>query len=496
MPEWLDEFHDFYAPGMVRRMPEEAKPVEEAKKSFTFSEEAPAITKHEVTVGGKKLSYTATVGRMPFKTEKDEIEAQMFYMAYTLDGAKPGSRPLMFSFNGGPGSPSLWLHLGALGPKRIFMTEDGQFPPPPHKLVDNEFTWLEHTDLVFIDPIKTGFSRALSKEVEDKHLGVQGDIESVSEFIRLYLSRNERWNSPLYLVGESYGTLRSAGIAGNLIDKGIAFNGIILVSSILNYQTARFVKGNDLPYVLFLPTYAATSHYHGKVAKRKNLRAFLREVEKYAIGPYASLLAQGDAIPNAQRRNAIQTLSKYTGLSPAFIENSNLRINIHAYCKELLRDRKRTVGRIDSRFVGIDGDQTAQLPEHDPSISALMPPYVSTFNQYVREELGYKSDLEYLVFGKLYEAWNWGSAGQGMPDTSEALRKAVSKNPHMRIYIASGYYDLATPFFATEYTLNHMSLDASVRGNFETGEYEAGHMMYIHAPSLEKIKADVGRFVG
>ncbi|MCC7229801.1 MAG: hypothetical protein IT203_05365 [Fimbriimonadaceae bacterium] len=476
-------------------MPEEPKPATDSPKSLEFKEEAPVVTRHEIEINGRKLAYTVTVGRMPFKDEKEEIEAQMFYMAYTLEGQDIGKRPLMFSFNGGPGSPSVWLHLGALGPKRVQMTDDGQFPPPPHRLVDNEYTWLEHTDLVFIDPINTGFSRAKDKEIAKKHLGTEGDIESVSEFIRLYISRNERWSSPLYLVGESYGTYRSAGISGYLIDRGIAFNGIVLVSSILNMQTARFVKGNDLPFILFLPTYAATAHYHGVIPRRKNLRNFLSEVEKYAIGEYATLLAKGDALPNAQRRHAIQTLSKYTGLRPQYIDQANLRINIHSFCKELLRDKKRTVGRIDSRFVGIDGDHTGQQNEHDPSISALMPPYVSTFNQYVRQELGYKSDLEYNVFNKVFNEWNWGSAGQGMPDTSEALRKALSKNPHMKIYIASGFYDLATPYFATEYTLNHMSLDPSLRPLFETGEFESGHMMYIHNPSLERLKSDVARFV-
>jgi carboxypeptidase C (cathepsin A) len=474
-------------------MPEEAKKVEDKPKEVTFEEESPVVTEHELAINGHKLKYTATTGRMPFKNEFGEIEAQMFYMAYTVPGK---DRPLMFSFNGGPGSPSVWLHLGALGPKRVKMTEAGEFPPPPHELIDNEMTWLEHTDLVFIDPINTGFSRAKNKEISDKHLGTTGDIESVSEFIRLYISRNERWSSPLYLVGESYGTYRSAGISGHLIDRGIAFNGIVLVSSILNMQTARFVKGNDLPFILFLPTYAATAHYHGVIPKRRNLRAFLKEVEKFAIGEYASLLAQGDSLSKADRQRTIAKLAKYTGLRPQYIDQANLRINIHSFCKELLRDKKRTVGRIDSRFVGIDGDHTAQQNEHDPSISALMPPYVSTFNQYVRTELGYKSDLEYNVFNKVFNEWNWGSAGQGMPDTSEALRKAVSKNPHMKIYIASGFYDLATPYFATEYTLDHMGLDPTLRPLFETGEFEAGHMMYIHNPSLEKLKADIGRFVG
>lgn len=476
-------------------MPGETKPSDEAPKTIEFKEEEPIVTHHEITVGGKPLKYTATTGRMPFKDDKEDIEAQMFYMAYRLDGEEPGQRPLMFSFNGGPGSPSVWLHLGALGPKRVRMTADGQFPAPPHRLIDNDYTWLPHTDLVFIDPVNTGFSRAKTKEIGDKHLGVQGDIESVSEFIRLYISRNERWASPLFLVGESYGTLRAAGISGHLIDRGIAFNGLILVSSILNYQTTRNFKGNDLPYVLFLPTYAATAHFHGKIPKRRNLRSFLREVEKYAIGEYATLLAKGDGMSANERKATIRNLARFTGLSPAFIDNSNLRIDIHTFCKELLRDKKRTVGRIDSRFVGIDGNHVQHTNEHDPSISALMPPYVTTFNQYVRAELGYKTDLEYNVFNQVFQGWNWGSAGQGLPDTSEALRKALSKNPHMQLYIASGFYDLATPYFATEYTLGHMGLDATLKGNIETGEYEAGHMMYIHEPSIEKLADDVGAFV-
>ena len=476
-------------------MPDEPTPAADVKKEVTFAEEEPVMRDQSIKIGNRTLQYRTTVGRMPFKNELGDIEAQMFYMAYTVEGTEPGKRPLMFSFNGGPGSPSVWLHLGALGPKRVAMTESGEFPPPPHRLVDNEFTWLDFTDLVFIDPVNTGFSRAKNKEIADKHLGVQGDIEAVSEFIRLYISRNERWASPLYLVGESYGTLRSAGISGHLIDRGIAFNGIVLVSSILNYQTARFVKGNDLPYVLFLPTYAATAHYHGVLSKKSNLRSFLRQVEKFALGEYASILARGDGVTAAERKRTIQELARFTGLRPEYIDLCNLRIYIHGFCKELLRDRKRTVGRIDSRFVGIDGDHTAQHSEHDPSISALMPPYVGTFNQYVRTELGYKTDLEYNVFNKVFQDWNWGSAGQGMPDTSEALRKAISKNPHTRVYIASGFYDLATPYLATEYTLNHMGLDGALKANFETSEYEAGHMMYIHGPSLERLKSDIARFV-
>jgi carboxypeptidase C (cathepsin A) len=470
----------------------------DVEKPPVLKEEEPVVTQHSGMLNGKKCSYTVTAGRMPLRNEKDEIVAQMFYISYTLDGSKPDDRrPLMFSFNGGPGSPSIWLHLGAVGPKRTKMLPDGQLPPPPYELVDNDASWLADTDLVFIDPIGTGFSRARTEEDAVKYWGVQGDIESVAEFIRLYLTRAERWSSPLYLVGESYGTTRAAGLAGYLVQRGIAFNGIVLVSSILNFQTARFHRGNDLPYILFLPTYTATAWYHGQLdeARQKDLQSTLKEAETFAIGEYASALAQGNLLSPNTRGRIVNKLSQLTGLSKTAIEQRNLRIEIHAFCKELLRKQGRTVGRLDSRFKGIDLDLAAYKPEHDPSMTALMPPYTSTFNDYVRRQLGYKTDLEYTIFHGIKKPWDWGSAGDGHPDTSEALRAAVSKNPYMKIYVASGYFDLATPYFATRFTLAHMGLDESLTGNFSQGEFEAGHMMYIHEPSLGKLAADVREFI-
>jgi carboxypeptidase C (cathepsin A) len=471
---------------------------EEEKKPTPFVEEEPVVTHHEVIVKGKPLQYTVTTGRMPLKNELDEIEAQVFYMAYTKgDGAADGSRPLMFSFNGGPGSPSLWLHLGALGPKRVKTPDEAAMPKPPFELEDNEFTWLEDTDLVFIDPVGTGFSRSHTKELGEKYWGVKGDVESVGDFIRLYLTRFERWASPLYLVGESYGTTRAAGLAGHLIDRGIAFNGIVLVSSILNFQTARFSKGNDLPFILFLPTYTATAWYHKKLSAdlQKDLGATLKQVEAFAMGEYSDALAKGDRVSPEEKAKIIEKLSRFTGLSAFYLENTNMRINIWRFCKELARDEKRTVGRLDSRFKGIDEDSSTEGPEHDPSMTALMPPYTAMFNHYVRTCLGYKTDLNYEIFGGIKKPWDWGSAGDGHPDTSEALRAAMAKNPHMRIYIASGYFDLATPYFATEWTLAHMGIDPEVRVNISTGEYAAGHMMYIHGPSLAQLKADVAKFL-
>jgi len=372
-------------------------------------------------------------------------------------------------------------------------------PAPPFHLVDNEFTWLDQTDLVFIDPVGTGYSRATKPELNKKFWSLQGDIQSVGEFIRMYLTRYERWTSPLFLVGESYGTTRAAGLAGHLIERGIAFNGIVLVSSILNFQTADFSKGNDLPYVLFLPTYTATAWYHHKLAPdlQSDLQKTLKEVEGWAATGYAEALAKGDRLSAAERQATIERLSRYMGIEKRYIDNSNLRVPIFQFTKELLRDEKRTVGRIDSRFKGIDESAAAETPEYDPSIAAIRPPYTTTFNYYVRGELGYKTDLEYYILGEgISSPWEWGPQSRaGFPDTSDDLRQAFAKNQYMKLYVASGYFDLATPYFAAQYTLTHMGLDPSLHGNIRTGEYEAGHMVYIDGKSLAKLKREVADFV-
>lgn len=461
-------------------------------------EKPPVVTHHETSAGGRTLKYSVTTGLIPLRNETNgEIEADIFFMAYALEGVKdPSKRPLMFSFNGGPGSSSVWLHLGALGPKRVKMMRDGAMPSPPYELVDNPHTWLDQTDLVFIDPVGTGYSRARKPELNRRFWNVRGDIESVGEFIRLYLTRHERWASPLFLVGESYGTTRAAGLAGYLVDRGIAFNGVALVSSILNFQTARFTKGNDLPYVLFLPTYAATAWFHKKLPAdlQKNLQATLREVEKWAATDYAAALARGDRLTAPERQAVVERLSRYTGLDKRFIDNSELRIEIQRFTKELLRSEKRTVGRLDSRFKGFDELAVSEQPGHDPSLSAIRPPYTAAFNDYVRRTLGYKSDATYYILGGGIGQWEWGPQN-GFADTSEALRDAFAKNPHMRVFVGSGYFDLATPYFATQYTLSHLGLDPSVRGNVTTAEYSAGHMMYIDEAELAKLKSDVAKFL-
>ena len=461
------------------------------------ADEPPIVTHHELKVGGRTLKYTATVGRLPIKAEHgDTVEASMFYVAYTLDGVDDTSkRPLMFSFNGGPGSSSVWLHLGALGPRRVRMLDDGGLPAPPYSLVDNEQTWLDRTDLVFIDPVGTGYSRA-KPEAGNKFWNLDGDIRSVGEFIRLYLTRSHRWTSPLFLVGESYGTTRAAGLAGDLIEHGIALNGIVLVSSILNFQTAEFTKGNDLPYVLYLPTYAAIAWYHKRLAPdlQGDLSATLKQAEAFALGPYATALAQGDQLPAAERQAIARQVARFTGLSPEYVALADLRVEIQRFCKELLRADRRTVGRLDGRFVGMDNVGVTSEPEYDPSMAAIRPPFTAAFQQYIATELGFTSDEPYHILGGGFSDWAW-NRDNSFVDTSEALRKAFTHNPYMRLFVASGYYDLATPYFATTYTLSHLGLDPVLRDRVSGEHYQAGHMMYIDQKELNRLRKDVGNFL-
>ncbi|MBS1793787.1 MAG: peptidase S10 [Acidobacteria bacterium] len=453
-------------------------------------EEPPVVTKHTITVKGKTLSYTATTGYLPIKNaQTGEIEARIFFMAYTLDNP-PANRPLMFSFNGGPGSASVWLHLGALGPKRVRMLDDGMMPPPPYQLEDNQETWLTDTDLVFIDPVGTGYSRAAKPELGQKFFGLQGDIESVGEFIRLYLGRAERWSSPLFLVGESYGTTRASGLSNYLFEKGIGLNGILLISTVMNFQTIRFADNNDLPLVLILPSYATTAWYHKRLApelQAKTVKQIAAEAEKFAIDEYQPALMRIGTLSEIEKDALAAKFSRFTGLAKQFVRDHDFRIELGEFMKELKRDERRTVGRLDSRFLGIDLD-------NDPSMSAIRPPYTAAFNDYVRRDLGFKSDLEYYILGGGVGRWNYGS-DNSYADTSRGLKQAMAKNPYMKIFFANGYYDMATPFAATEYTVSALSLDPQLMKNITFTYYEAGHMMYIEKTSLQKLKEDAVNFM-
>ena len=497
-------------------MTEETKPQEE-KKDNKEPQDNIVTTRHTVNIGGREIKYTATSGTMVLKEEsekggdaKNESEgnkpkAEIFFTAYTLDRDESVSdaehrktRPIMFAFNGGPGSSSVWLHLGLFGPRRVEMGDAGALLPPPYHLVDNEFSMLDVTDLVFIDPVTTGYSRAVEGENPKQFHNFEKDIASVGDFIRLYTTRYNRWVSPKFLSGESYGTTRSAGLSGYLQERhGMYLNGIILISSILNFQTARFTPGNDLPYILFLPTYTATAWYHNRLGPelQKNLRDTLDEVEAFAAGDYATALMKGDALPKTEYDQVVAKLARYTGLSPDYVEQTNLRIEIMRFTKELQRDQRRTTGRLDSRFTGIDRDAAGESWEHDPSMTAIMGPYTATLNDYVRTELEFESDLPYEILTSRVWPWGYENVQNQYLNVGETLRKAMSMNPYMKVLIANGYYDLATPYFATKYTFNHLHLDESLRENYAMTFYEAGHMMYVHMPSLEQLKADMADFI-
>ncbi len=462
-------------------------------------EEPPVVTHHQIQAGGKTLSYTATAGMMPIKNREGETEGRIFFMAYTSGDAGPHNRrPLTFCFNGGPGSASVWLHLGAIGPRRVPMNPDGTMPAPPYQLVDNEYTWLNQTDLVFIDPVGTGYSRAARPELGARFFGLNGDIESVGEFIRMYLTRYERWTSPLFLAGESYGTTRASALSGYLIDRGIAFNGIMLISTVMNFETTDFAAGNDIAYVMYLPSYAATAWYHKKLPRdlqSKSVQQVVNDAEQWAANDYMLALQKGDRLTGKDRDEVIAQLARFTGLDKQFIDNANLRVSLSFFRKELLRDEKRSIGRLDARFRGYDSSYVAAIPDFDASEAAIRPPYTSTFNNYIRSELNYKSDLEYYILGGgLTSPWNWGT-NNGYVDTSIALRNALAKNPYLKVFVAMGYYDMATPYFAVDYTLHHISLDPMLLKNFSTAHYEAGHMMYIDEKSLAKLRSDIGKFI-
>ena len=493
-------------------MPEKTETAAAAEPPKPAPADQIVATKHQVTVGGRNLSYTVTTGTIILKeeaekkgdqdgaSEGEKPKAAVFFIAYTLDGVDDAARrPVTFSFNGGPGSSSVWLHLGVLGPRRVDMGEHGDLPAPPYRLLPNEHSLLDVSDLVFIDPVSTGYSRpVVGEKAKDFHT-FKKDIESVGDFIRLWTTRYRRWLSPKFLIGESYGTTRAAGLSGYLQDRhGMFLNGLMLVSSVLEFQTLDFQPNNDLPCALYVPAYAATAWYHEKLAPelQKDFAATRREAEAFAMGPYFSALHRGASLPAAERRAIAKELARLTGVSPEFVERNNLRIEIMRFCKELLREKRRTVGRLDSRFTGIDRDAAGATPENDPSFTNVIGPYTATFYDYVRGELAFESDLPYEILSfRANEGWRFDEHENRFLDVAETLRKAMSINPHLKVLVASGYYDLATPYFATEYTFGRLGLDETLRSNVTMTYYEGGHMMYIHVPSLARMKQDLAKFI-
>lgn len=466
-------------------------------------------SKHSLRLRGKEIKYTATVGTVVLKEEVDKQghkpRAEMFFIAFTRDGVK-GRRPLTFSFNGGPGSSSVWMLLGLLGPKRVPLSVDDAVMTnrlaPPYQVENNEFTLLEETDLVFIDPIGTGYSRPLSGEDNDpdEFFSFRRDLDSVGEFIRLYTSRNQRWRSPKYLIGESYGTTRAAGLSGYLQDQfGLYLNGIMLVSAVLNFQTILFHPGNELPFVVYVPSYAMTARYHGKLASRyqkMEAQQFLNEVRAFTEDEYLPALHKGSALSARQQKNVAEKLAGYIGVTPDYVLRNNLRVPIMRFAKEILRSDGKSVGRFDSRITGVDIDDAAENFERDPSFDVVQGVYSACLNDYVRRELRFESDLPYEILSfKVFPKWKYDEFQNNFVNVAETLRGAMMKNPHLKLFVANGIYDLATPFYATEYTMNHLGLRDDVDKNVTMAYYDAGHMMYTHKPSLKALAGDLKKFI-
>jgi carboxypeptidase C (cathepsin A) len=488
---------------------DESSSEDEKESAFVVYPDDSSVTFHSVTINGQLVHYQATAGTLTLANLRGDHEptAQVFYIAYKKlasahqEGVDPvfpdaATRPITFSFNGGPGSSSVWLHLGVFGPKRVNPVDEfGNPGPPPYAMVENEYSLLDQSDFVFIDPVATGYSRAADEKSPKDFHGVSADINSVAEFIRIYLGKENRWGSPKYIAGESYGTTRAAGLVDELQDThGIALNGVILVSAIMNFQTARFDVGNDLPYPLFLPSFAATAKFHNALSSKyqnMDLEKFLREVEDFALNEYTLALTKGDQLSESEQNKIAKKLADYTGVSVQYAKQTQLRINMPRFPKELLRDEGKTVGRLDSRFTSWDRDDAGDSYEFDPSYTAIQSIYTEGMNAYLREDLGYSSDMRYEI---LTNVWPWSFRGVGdnqYLNVAERLRQAMHKLPYMKVFIANGYYDLATPYFATQYTIDHMFLRPEVKSNIEMHYYEAGHMMYAHRGMLAKMKADL-----
>lgn len=467
--------------------------------------EESSMTEHTLRIDGQVIPYKATAGTILIKNAQSEPTAAIFYIAYTRSDVKDLSqRPLAFLYNGGPGSSSAWCHLGAFGPRRVVTMEAQPTPPAPYKIEDNTNSPLDKADLVFIDPVGTGFSRAVGKAKEKDFWGVDEDVESLAQFIRTYVNRNDRWNSPKFLIGESYGTFRSAALANYLQSReGMYFNGIDLISSVLDLGTLSFHPGEDMPYVFYLPSYAATAAYH-KILKNRpeDLSAFLEQARRFASTEYADALMKGAKLGAAEKSAMAKKLAAFTGLSEDYLLKANLRVTLGQFREELQRAGGLTTGRLDARFTGPSDDLLAENATYDPQSAAVSGAFTAAFNHYVRDELKFGGDRHYLLGNR--EAgrnWNWkhgevrGAGFSGSPNVMADLVQAMIVNTHLQIQVENGLYDLATPFFATEYTMDHLGLPAMLQGHVHMDYYDAGHMMYLHEESLPRLKRNIARFI-
>ena len=464
--------------------------LDESKETFVE-------TKRSIALAGKKLDYTASAGTIFLKNDKGVHTANVFYVAYTKDGVSDfADRPVTFAFNGGPGSSAVWLHLGALGPRRLDVGEMGDDVVPPYKMVDNDTTILDVTDLVFIDPVSTGYSRPAPGQDGKPFHSVSGDVKSVADFIRLYVTRCKRWNSPKYLAGESYGTTRASGLASYLQDEfGMYLNGILLVSPALDFQTILFGPGNDLPYILYLPSYAATAWYHKRLAPelQADREKTLAEARKFAQGEYAHALFRGNSLSRQERHNLAKRISHYTALPEEFVLQKKLRIALPDFMAELLRKDGQIVGRFDSRLKAPYSEEQQGHLTTDPSYASVLGPFAAAFNRYIRDELRYSTELPYEILN-IRLNWDFDDAKNSYTNVSDSLSRAMTVNRNLKVFVATGYYDMATTFTGSEYTLNHLDLTPELRGHVALHYYDAGHMMYVHPASRHRLKDDMAKF--
>ena len=477
------------------------RPAATPSEQATVPPEDSSVTEHTIRLNGQVVPYRAMAATMLLENDDGKPTGSLYYTAYTrTDTRNAGQRPLAFIYNGGPGSASAWLHMGAFGPRRIVVADPDATPPAPYQLVDNVGSLIDVADLVFIDPIGTGFSRVVGEGKGTDFWGVDEDARSLAQFIRRYVSRNSRWNSPKYLIGESYGTTRSA-VLGNRLQRreGMDLNGIVLISAVLDFEPLLFAPGHDLSYVTYLPSYAITAAYHGLIPKPTDQDAFLDEVRQYAIGPYAAALAKGAALPDAERATVRRQLAGYTGLSEEYLERANLRVEAGQFRAELQRATGMVTARLDARYDGLMGDLLSESAEYDPQSTAISGAYTAAINQYLRDDLGYDADRRYSLGGGLGGGWNWSREGQrgwaGATYVGTDLAEALIANPHLRVEVENGLYDLATPFFAMEYTVDHLPIPAHARARITHKYYDAGHMMYTLESGLVALKANVAAFI-
>ena len=477
----------------------------EAKSSAPAQEpkEESSVTDHTIKIGNETVPYKATAATVLIKDDKGEPTASIFYIAYTRSDVRDLSqRPLAFLYNGGPGSSSIWIHMGAYGPKRIVTTDAGVTPPAPYKLVDNQDSLIDKCDEVFIDPVGTGFSHAVGKAQNKDFWGVDSDVRSLAQFINTYINRNNRWNSPKFLIGESYGTFRSVAL-GNYLQShdGMYLNGIVLMSNVLDLGTISFYPGEDLTYELYVPSYAATACYHKVLTCPADLTGFLQQARQFAAGEYADALMKGDTISDSEKAAVAKQLSQFTGLSEDYIMKADLRVNLPQFMAELQRNRGLDTGRLDARFSGYAVDPLSEYAFSDPQSDALSGAFTAAFNDYVRQELKFGQNEHYNVSAQFNGAqWDWkhGRGGYGFPGAPNVepdLVEALVTNPDLKVEVENGLFDLATPFFETEYEMQHLGLPKKLQGNIALKYYDAGHMMYVRPADLAKLSANVHAFI-